>query len=316
MSLIERYVAEVGKHLPSDGREDIEKEILSALEDSIEEESEKSGKPVGHEIISAVLKKFGDPELLAQKYSPRKRYLIGRTWYEIYIQVLKRVLGAALPIAFLIQIFIRYQATEIFGQALTQSLGTTFNIGIHVWFWITIIFVVFEHGGFTPSELDESKPREWSPELLPALPKKRQISFTDAITDLVTSSVSIVGGIVLLSISPEILHPALLNWWLPIFLVVATLVFIHDLFKLKIGNWTPILTITNVILGLVWIGLSIAFLMSQQIINPQIMNALNTSAPELAEKIIWSIGISLTIVIGIYAYSIYQSIIMSRRLAK
>ena len=316
MSLIDRYVAEVSRHLPSESREDIEKEIRSALEDSIEEVTEKSQKPVSDEIVSAVLKQFGDPELLAQKYSPRKRYLIGRTWDDVYIQVLKRVLGTALPIVWLVQVLVQYQASERFGQVLIQSFGTTFNIGIHVWFWVTAIFVILEHGGFKPSELDGSKPREWTPDQLPALPEKRQISYTDAITDLMTSLVSIVGGIILLSISPEILHPAFLKVWIPIFLVIAALIFIHDLFKLKIGNWTKSLTLTNVILGLGWIVLSIVFLLSRQIINPEIMNALNTAVPTFANTITWSIGITLAILIGIYAYSIYNSIVMSRRLQK
>lgn len=316
MSLIDRYVAEVGRHLPGTEREDIEKEIRSALEDTIEENVEKSDKPANDESISAVLKQFGDPELLAQKYSPRKRYLIGRTWYEIYMQILKRVLGTALPIVWLFQVFVKYDASDKFGQFLTQSFGVAFEIGIHIWFWITITFVILEHAGVKPSELDGGENREWSPDLLPALPKKRQISFTDAITDLITSIVSIVGGIVLLSISPAILHPNFLKLWIPAFLVIAVLIFIHDLFKLKIGNWTPALTITNVILGLVWIGFAIAFFMSQQIINPTVMDALSTSAPQFVKTITWSIFISIAVVVGIYGWSIYNSIVMSRRLTK
>ncbi|HCB02526.1 MAG TPA: hypothetical protein DEP19_09100 [Anaerolineae bacterium] len=312
MSLIDRYVAEVGRHLPSSEREDIEKEIRSTLEDTLEENTQK-GKPANDENISTVLKQFGDPELLAQKYSPRKSYLIGRTWYEIYIQILKRVLGTALPIVWLVQIFVKHDASDKLGQVLTQSFGATFNIGIHVWFWITITFVILEHVGVKPSELDGNKNREWSPERLPALPKKRQISFTDAITDLITSVVSIVGGIVLLSISPTTLHPALFTVWVPIFLGITVLSFIHELFKLKTGNWTPALMITNVILNLVLIGFAIAFYTSQQFINPVVFAEL---PQKMQESIIWTIGISTAILVGIFAWSIYNSIVMSRRLQK
>ncbi len=88
MSLIDRYVAEVGRHLPGTEREDLEKEIRTTLEDTIEENNGKSGQPANDESISAVLKQFGNPELLAQKYSPRQRFLIGRSWYEIDTQLL------------------------------------------------------------------------------------------------------------------------------------------------------------------------------------------------------------------------------------
>lgn len=313
MSLFDRYVAEVGRHLPSAEREDIEKEIRSALEDTIEEHTQESGKPANDESISAVLMQFGNPELLAQKYSNKKRYLIGRNWYEIYVQILKRVLGTALPIVWLVQIFVKHDASDKLGQILTQSFGATFNIGIQVWFWITMIFVILEHAGVKPSELDGAENHEWTPDQLPALPKKRQISFTDVITDLITSSVSIVGGIVLLSISPEILHPALFKVWVPIFLGITVLSFIHELFKLKIGNWTPALMITNVILNLVLIGFAIAFFTSQQFINPVVLAEL---PQKMQESIIWTIGISTAILVGIFAWSIYNSIIMSRRLQK
>lgn len=329
MSLIDRYVAEVGRHLPGTEREDLEKEIRSTLEDTIEENAEKSGKPANDESISAVLKQYGDPELLAQKYSPRKRYLIGRQWYEIYIQILKRVLGTALPISLMVLFFVKFTETpDRIINVLIQAFGETFNIGIHIWFWITIVFVILEHAGVQPSELDGGEHRDWAPDRLPALPKKRQISFTDAITDLITSAASVIGGLVLISISPwmmpaqsggeaiAVFHPTFLKLWVPAFLVIAVLIFIHDLFKLKIGNWTPALTITNAILSLVSIGFTIALFMSQQIVNPVFLAALSTAAPELQESITWTIGITLAIVIGIHAWSIYNSILMAKRLTK
>ena len=39
MSLIDRYIAEVGRHLPEKNRKDIEAEIRSMLEDMIDENS-------------------------------------------------------------------------------------------------------------------------------------------------------------------------------------------------------------------------------------------------------------------------------------
>ena len=45
MNLIDRYVAEVGKNLPLlKGREDIEKELRSTLEDMIEDRASTTGQ--------------------------------------------------------------------------------------------------------------------------------------------------------------------------------------------------------------------------------------------------------------------------------
>ena len=46
MNLIDKYVAEVGKHLPLlKGREDIEKELKSTLEDMLEDRAGQAGRP-------------------------------------------------------------------------------------------------------------------------------------------------------------------------------------------------------------------------------------------------------------------------------
>jgi len=46
MNLIDRYVAEVGKHLLLvKGRKDIENELRSTLEDMLEERAQAAGKP-------------------------------------------------------------------------------------------------------------------------------------------------------------------------------------------------------------------------------------------------------------------------------
>src|SRR5687767_9095918 len=98
MSLIDRYIAEVGRHLPEKDRADIEAEIRSMLEDMLEERSQQTGKSVDDKVIVEVLEQLGNPQLLASKYAPPKRYLIGPGWYEVYIKTLQRVLFTALPI--------------------------------------------------------------------------------------------------------------------------------------------------------------------------------------------------------------------------
>ena len=41
MELLERYVTEVGQHLPSKQRTDLEKEIRSLIEDALDDRSQK-----------------------------------------------------------------------------------------------------------------------------------------------------------------------------------------------------------------------------------------------------------------------------------
>ncbi|MEW6402080.1 MAG: hypothetical protein AB1649_09785 [Chloroflexota bacterium] len=327
MSLIDRYVAEVGRHLPGAERADIEAEIRSTLEDMIEESAQDSGSPADQKQISAVLRQFGDPELLAQKYTRTKRYLIGRRWYELYMGILKRVLAVALPVSLLIQFFVKYAATsENLSRVLLQSAGATLNIGVHIWFWITVTFVILEHSGLKPSELDSGESREWTPEQLPQLPRPRQIGVGDVVTDIILT----LGGMAFVAFSTSLLrisgdagnipllHPDLWKVWLPLFFVLSGLTLVHELFKLRIENWTPALTITNVILGLVAIGYLLGLVFSQGLLNPAFLAVLESGGvtPELRQSAEWTIGITVAIIIGCYAWSIYNSIIMAKRLSK
>jgi hypothetical protein len=315
MSLVDRYVAEVGRHLPGEQRADIEAEIRSNLEDMIEDS--------GEDKVVSVLKKFGDPELLARKYTQKKNYLIGRHWYEVYVEVLERVLSVALPVSLIVWFFIKFaEDSDNLTRILIQSASTTFNIGIHIWFWITVVFVFLEHSNATPIELG-GEAREWSPDLLPQLPKPRQISISEGITDVILT----LGGIGLVAFSSSLLrvedgngtipllHPDLWKVWLPIFFGLAGLTLLHDLFKIKIGNWTPALTATNILLSLASIGYLLALVFTQDIVNPAFVSALKNETPaQMQQSVTWTIWISVAIIIGCYLWSIVNSIIMAKRL--
>ena len=112
------------------------------------------------------------------------------------------------------------------------------------------------------------------------------------------------------------LHPNLWNFWLPVFFVIMGLTLIHEVFKLKVGNWTPALTITNVLLGLVSILYLVGLVTTQDVINPEFLAQLDrsTGSAELRETVRWSIGISAAVIAGIYVWSMIDSIRLSRKL--
>lgn len=62
------YAAEAGSYLPRRKRQDIQMEILSLLEDALEDKSASSGHPVDEEMALEVLKEFGPPINFAGSY--------------------------------------------------------------------------------------------------------------------------------------------------------------------------------------------------------------------------------------------------------
>jgi len=326
MSLIDRYIAEVGRHLPEKDRSDIEAEIRSTLEDMLEERSQQTGKSVDDKVIVEVLEQLGNPRLLASKYAPPKRYLIGPGWYEVYVKTLQRVLFTVLPIFAAVTFIIALTENPLdFINAVGEAVGGVFNVGLQILFWITIVFVFLERSGEIPGESLRQKNLTWTVAQLPKLPRKRQISIAETVINIASILFVLIWIVLPFAIARfqgdpvpvPFLHQDLWNFWLPIFFVLMVLTLVHEVFQLKIGNWTPALTVTNVILGLSSIVFTVALVLTQEVINPAFLAMLDRNgASELREVATWSINISAAVIAGIYVWDIVNSIRLARQLAK
>src|SRR5512145_2155464 len=97
MNLIDRYIAEVGKHLPRKQRADIQAEIRSTLEDMLEERKPAEGS-VDDAMTIALLKEYGSPREVAESYVG-PRYLIGPRVYPTFELVTKIVVAVLVAVA-------------------------------------------------------------------------------------------------------------------------------------------------------------------------------------------------------------------------
>lgn len=323
MKLIDRYIAEVGRHLPEKDRSDIEAEIRSMIEDTLDERGHHV-KSADEKVIAETLERLGDPKLLAFQYAPPKRYLIGPDWYEGYLKVLQRVLFTALPIYAIVTFVLIITRDPLdFLNAFGEAAGGAFNVGTQILFWVTLVFILLERSGEKPDGLPSSRSRAWTIADLPELPRKRQISIAESLMNIVTLLFVLIW--VLFPVVRDwlqgdgttvpFLHPNLRNFWLPVFFILMGLTLIHELFQLKIGNWTPALTVTNVILGVISIIYIAALVITQDVINPAFLDMLaGRGAPELREVVTWTIDISAAVIAGIYVWDIIHSIRMARQL--
>ena len=81
MNLIDRYIEEVGRFLPRKTRSDVQRELRSTLEDSLESRLANGGDDDAETAQVALLTELGHPEELAASYLPEPRYLIGPRLY-------------------------------------------------------------------------------------------------------------------------------------------------------------------------------------------------------------------------------------------
>src|SRR5512139_2056626 len=122
MNLIDRYIAEVGKHLPRRNRADIEAEIRSTLEDMLEERKQAQGA-LDDAAVIALLKEYGAPRKVAESYVG-PRYLIGPRMYPLFEMVI-RIVAAVLFGVMLLTLVIGLIGSNPSGPEFLKTVGNS-----------------------------------------------------------------------------------------------------------------------------------------------------------------------------------------------
>ena len=180
--LLQRYINEVGRHLPRRQRKDIQSELYSLLQDSLEESrgsseltDDKHEDPEDEEKVIGILRTFGPPSRFADRYKPQ-RYLIGPTYYSDFKMVLTIVLSVitGLYLFGIIADFLLDSDSAISILGIVSTFSSYFehllvNSGI-----VILIFVLIER--FSGDTSGEKKKEEWDPSSLPKVEDPDRIS--------------------------------------------------------------------------------------------------------------------------------------------
>ncbi len=184
MDLINRYIYAVTRSLPEKQRADIELELRTLIDDMI---GEMDSNLSYEEQVSQVLKKLGDPTLLAQNYRGGKRYLIGPGYYDRYLLTIKIVLPCVflgISIAFF---FSTAFSNEVVGASIVgEYLASVVSAMTQTAAWITIGYVIAERN-FKNEAQELSK---WDVSKLPELPKQNsKIRIADPIAGILFTTI-------------------------------------------------------------------------------------------------------------------------------
>lgn len=278
---IDLYVSEVGRHLPANTREDIEKEIRSMIEDALEDESQKTGKPVDENMVLDVLQRLGPPEKMAASYRP-PRYLIGPALYPHFINTLRIVLPVLAVLSVLgLGVSLGWEArlpadfARVLGQWGMGLVNTVFQAGAI----ITLIFAIIER---TQPDF-KVKEKDWDPRSLKPREEEEAVKPAGAIAEIVFN----VLAIVLVNLYPQWIaisfprdggwiHASVLSqaffqyvpWMSMLWALKASL----HIFLLSQGRWSPLSRWMSVALRSATIALGVAILLGPSIV------ALDTAA--------------------------------------
>lgn len=201
MNLIERYVSEIGKHLPRKSRADIETEIRSTLEDMLEERSTQAGRSVDDEMLKELLKEYGAPDQVAATYLP-ERYLIGPKLFPIFTLVLK-IVATVLSVLAIVGFGVRFGMSDLglqaFGAQLAKSALEYFGGMISAFGNLVFIFAILERVLPKSEYENELKEAGWDPAQLTKEPEPDEVRTWEPILAIVFTLV----GLLIFNLYPE-----------------------------------------------------------------------------------------------------------------
>lgn len=254
MKLIDRYVVEVGKHLPLvKGRRDIEKELRSTLEDMLEDRVHKAGRPADEEMEIELLKEYGTPQTVAQTYNLHP-YLIGPRLFPFFVMVLKIVVSVVTVVLLVltgvkIASIAPTMAGPEFARAIGEGLAGIVSAAIAAFGHIVLVFALLER--YVPaSEFKMDEEKEWDPASLKKEPESDEVKLWEPILAIVFTfiAISIFNfnpqwlGFYIFSGDKSAFIPALTDAffrWLPWINIGWVTEIVMNGMLIRTGRWTP-----------------------------------------------------------------------------
>ncbi len=177
MEIIDRYIYEVGNRLPRKSRRDVQVELHTLLHETLEERARDAGRPADAELAAQVLREFGSPQQVAERYAPRPRYLIGPRWYPTYILIVK-IIAIVLPSilgAFLIAalVFSKGPLAPLSVGKVARMVWGFVSAGIFNLAILTLVFAIVERTQIQP---EKEEAEAWDPGMLPPVDDPDRIS--------------------------------------------------------------------------------------------------------------------------------------------
>lgn len=320
MNLIDRYIEEVGKHLPRKNRVDIEAEIRSTLEDMLEERSQGQADD---EAVISLLKEYGRPRDVAESYTG-PRYLIGPRVYPIFELVTKIVLVVLFAIG-LAGLGIGVARSDVTGLELLKQIGEsaleTLGWMITAFGNIVLTFAILERV-LPATEFDEEE--VWNPAELASEPDPDKVNFGEQIVSIFFSAAFLI----VLNLYPGIIGFGFMTdgeWtfispilsdaffrYLPWINLLGVLEILLSIILVRQGFWQTRTRMTQAVLQLGNIALAVAMLRGPALVNLSAADFAGTPLADATEIFVlvaeWVPTLVLTIVIIVASIEVGQTV--------
>lgn len=288
-TLTDRYVDAAMRTVPERQRDDLATELRASIDDQVEARIEE-GEP--HETAErAVLTDLGDPDRLAADYTGRPLWLVGPRYYLEWWRLLKLLLWIVIPCATVAVALAQLLSGADIGEIIAETVVVGMNVALHLFFWVTLIFVILERSGH---ETMTAGP--WTPDRLPE-PRQRGAGLTDLVATLVFLGVAVgavlwdrfVGVVHLDGEWMSFLAPGLWPWWIVALFVLIALEALLAISVYAKGRWDVGSATVNLFLNLTIAGGTLWLLAQQQLVNPEFFSALAAQTGDTVATVVSTI---------------------------
>jgi hypothetical protein len=245
-TLTDRYVAATLERTPANQRDEVEQDLRAAIADAIDARLDTAGDAPEPTTAAAVetdvLNEMGDPERLAATYADRRLTLIGPDLYLHWKRLTVLLLWIVLPIIAVLIPVGMWLGDEPVGAIIGSTIGGTITVGVHLVFWVTLVFAVLERAGSGPD--DWATP--WTVDRLKESPDVRVSGTETAIaiaTLVITASLIVWQQLWPWVTTPAgeglpLLNPDLWSFILPALLAVMAIEVVALVVRQARGHWT------------------------------------------------------------------------------
>ena len=178
MELLARYLQAVKFWLPREQQEDIAAEIEEDIDSRIEEQEQVLGRKLNDQEITALLRVYGRPFVVANRYG-KQEHLVGPTLFPVYRFVLK-IVAVFYLVPWLLVLISLTVARHGSMRNIADGLPSFWTLTFTCFGMVTIVFAVLERLPSTSSLLNQ-----WDPRKLPPLRHTGQIKRSSSIAEII-----------------------------------------------------------------------------------------------------------------------------------
>ena len=221
-----------------------------------------------------MLTELGDPAVLAAGYADRPLHLIGPRYYLTWWRLLKALL-IIVPLCALGGVAV---AQALIGSPvetiIAESLAIALSAAVHVFFWVTLVFVILERSGTQTGG-------GWDVDQLPQAqdPDARLSDVVASLALLAVTAAAVLwdgtrGVVHVRGETLSFLHPQLWPWWMAALFILFALEAVIAVAVWIRRGWTAPLAAVNTLAALLVVSWTLTLLGRGLLVNPAFTEAV------------------------------------------